>query len=947
MSEKYKFHLIINTHWDREWRWSLLETQKRLKVALDLLIETMENDERFKAFHTDAQSSMIDDYLEICPENRERVEKLIQDGRLLVGPWYTLPAEYLVNGEALTRNLLLGHRQAAEYGRVMKVAYNIFSWGQVSQLPQIYRQFGMDTIFFYRGIDATKLNNLEFWWEAPDGNRSLGVTFGSNHRINFWAFVYYPYVIGDGLGYDRSGEKGYVYNLCDGVSTDNRHHLVNQHCHKDEANALRGMRGLLDSLKDKASTNELVAFQGFDHENPDVIVPDLVDFVNENFEDAEVVISTLPEYVDCLKAKLKKTGKMDALDVVKGEMLDVEKIDSSFGRLFAGVFSARMPYKLANFKCENNLIHWAEPCATWASLYGEEYPAKMLSIAWKSLLQNQQHDGIGGCHVDKVTLTSMERFRNVDDVSEIVTQDSLERIITEIDLSIIGNDELGVVVFNPHNYEYSGVVDTQIDMPRDVSGLTKVTDYNEELDITITDGSGNIVPHQTHRQRTNTAFVTRRFGANTMEASFEFQVSFEAKDVPAFGFKKYKVALAEGVARPLENIASGPNAMENEHLKVLINTDGTLDITDKRTGEFYTGLHHFEDSGDMGGPLYYQEPDRNVTYNTKGRKVEISLVQSGALSAVYRVEHEWPLPEGLDLPLESQIPNGATWRKLGYIGRSKDRKVVRISTDIALRKGSKLVEFATTVDNRCKYHRLRAVFRPNIHCETIHADIPYDVVERRIARPDSSGWAEESLKCYPSHSFLDVCDDKNAKRGLAIIHGGISEYEALNDSQGTIALTLLRCFGVAGGNKDTFQAQELTHCPGKHTFRYALYPHGGNWDNAEVVGETYKFNMPPRIAEVSAHQGSIKEDAFSYMKVANEKLVVTAVKQAENGQDVVLRCFNPTKTEITSAVRPGFNIREAKRVTLEEIEEGDLLVRDNVVNITVKPGEISTVLLKR
>ena len=92
MTTQYDMHLVINTHWDREWRWSQHETQARLKEAVDLLLDTMEADPRFESFLTDSQAAFIDDYLEICPENRARVEALVRDGRLCVGPWYTLPA---------------------------------------------------------------------------------------------------------------------------------------------------------------------------------------------------------------------------------------------------------------------------------------------------------------------------------------------------------------------------------------------------------------------------------------------------------------------------------------------------------------------------------------------------------------------------------------------------------------------------------------------------------------------------------------------------------------------------------------------------------------------------------------------------------------------------------------------------------------------------------------
>ena len=56
-------NLIINTHWDREYRWSFSETQYRLVEAVDDLLDIMERDPGFAYFHTDSQVSMIDDYL--------------------------------------------------------------------------------------------------------------------------------------------------------------------------------------------------------------------------------------------------------------------------------------------------------------------------------------------------------------------------------------------------------------------------------------------------------------------------------------------------------------------------------------------------------------------------------------------------------------------------------------------------------------------------------------------------------------------------------------------------------------------------------------------------------------------------------------------------------------------------------------------------------------------
>ena len=48
---------------------------------MDTLIDTMEKDKEYKCFHLDGQTIMLEDYLQVRPENRARLQKLIEDGR--------------------------------------------------------------------------------------------------------------------------------------------------------------------------------------------------------------------------------------------------------------------------------------------------------------------------------------------------------------------------------------------------------------------------------------------------------------------------------------------------------------------------------------------------------------------------------------------------------------------------------------------------------------------------------------------------------------------------------------------------------------------------------------------------------------------------------------------------------------------------------------------------
>ena len=106
MEQKKTNYIIPHTHWDREWRYPIWKNRMLLIQFMDELLETLDKHEDYNCFLLDGQAAPIDDYLDVKPENKEKVEKYIKDGRIAVGPWYTLPDLYPLDGECLVRNLL-------------------------------------------------------------------------------------------------------------------------------------------------------------------------------------------------------------------------------------------------------------------------------------------------------------------------------------------------------------------------------------------------------------------------------------------------------------------------------------------------------------------------------------------------------------------------------------------------------------------------------------------------------------------------------------------------------------------------------------------------------------------------------------------------------------------------------------------------------------------------
>src|SRR5215469_18077040 len=146
----------------------------KLVDTVDLVLDTLDSNPEFSYFMLDGQTIVLEDYLEIRPENASRLKSLATQGRLLVGPWYLQPDEFLVGGESLIRNLQMGRRISAGYGGAMPVGYVPDTFGHVAQLPQLLRGFGIDNAVFWRGV-GPEIKQDSFRWCSPDGSEVLAI----------------------------------------------------------------------------------------------------------------------------------------------------------------------------------------------------------------------------------------------------------------------------------------------------------------------------------------------------------------------------------------------------------------------------------------------------------------------------------------------------------------------------------------------------------------------------------------------------------------------------------------------------------------------------------------------------------------------------------------------------------------------------------------------------
>ena len=929
MDKEYEMHVISHVHWDREWRYSFAETRLQLVDMMDRLFEILDSEVDFRHYHLDAHTVLLEDYLAIRPEMADKLKGYIRAGRILVGPWYSLPEEFVVSGESLVRNLLFGHQTAEKYGPVMKVGYTPTSCGQISQLPQIYNGFDINSVLFYRGINPNDAP-AEFLWQGADGTKLPAFHFYSHGRANFFALLLDLMLFGGhrelraeerknrflftGTQYQNLHETRDPMNAYHTNITDQFHMTGQQYPYLHQAmEPLTNYHGgkLGDALArakedavSKATTKYLLYMDGCDNGAAHLHTLQIIKDANEWADKDKYIHSSLPVYVE----KVRKAAR--GLKVLRGEMRRQAKDMSN--ALYSGILSARLYIKQRNARAENNLAGRAEPWATIAWLLGHEYPKGQLDRTWKYLLANQTHDGMQGICVDAVHRDMEYRYDQVDETAHGVLRRSLGRIVPQSGPSEKG--ELTLVVFNPLAHWRSEIVTADINFPADKrwSGFT------------LYDGDREI-PNQIVSRETRAVLVewlelnTRNFPVDS------FKVRFKAEDIPPLGYKMFRVVPGKKCEKAGPSMIKAPGVMENEYLAVKINPDGSLRIRDKETGRTYDKLNVFEDTGEVGDGLWHKAPKNDSRITSANGKATSEVTQTDCFSTTYRIT------------VKLRIPTQAARDKTS---RSKRAKMLTISSLVTLRKGSKRVDVVTTFDNQCKDHRLRVLFPSGIDAGTSHAAGQFDVLSRPHQSPYRKGWAEEQITVHPNYGFVDVND---RKAGLAILNEGLTEYEVIDGRKKTIALTLVRSIenicGVDSCESPGSQCLRTIQC------RYAIYPHSGDCHRGKVFQEFQHFSLPFE----SAQHGRVIEpgkSGASFFELGPDSLVLSALKRSETGNSVIIRFFNPTSKAVQAKLSC---FRRVKRVWETNLHERRLraikLRAERTVSLGVKSKKIVTVEL--
>ena len=890
--DKVKLVVIAHTHWDREWYYTFDKYRLRLVRCIDKALALFREKPGFHSFMLDGQVAPVDDYLEIRPEKREELIRRVKERRLIIGPWYIQPDEFLVNEESLVRNLMLGIREAQRYGGCMKIGYLPDTFGHTVQLPQILRGFGIDVFVFHRGLGpAFEELGTPFIWQAPDGSSVIAL------------FLYGGY--------------------CNLMKIP-----------PDPDKAVEHVKALYERWKNYLRISVMPGMVGCDHHLPRDYLPEVISELKSRSDlPVEIKMGTLEEVAEAAR---KESGN---LKTYSGELLS-----SHYHVVLYGTWSSRVYLKQLNFESEVLLTYFVEPLWTIAWILGAKHPREFIWRAWKYLILSQPHDSICGCSTDEVHKECEARLLKAKTLAEELLQctgrdfgilgcyvkycagfdqewHALTYINSKIDLSFEEDANFYVVAYNTLPWKRRSVIKLKI-RPYEVDeefvdALMRIAPEGYEItrkmvkekgliridfqDVMLKDSKGNVIPCQ-----------YRVLPDETVELSW-------IDELPAMGYKAYAV-LARSSMSMESDIRWGNDFIENEYFKVEFDLErgGALRIIDKRSGEVYEGLNVIEDNGDKGDGYDYSPPDVDEVIKSDACKASLEIVEKGPVLVTAKVSLSMKVPVSL-------TPD----RKR----RSESRVNLPVTFYVTLYSKVPRVDVRTVVFNVAKDHRLRVVFPTGVNTPKHWVKTHYCVLERPnktphyYIRPDGT---KAPVETYPMRLWVDVND---GRRGLCIAARGLHEYEVRDGEKGSeIAITLMRCVGWlskpdlltrpvgAGPEIATPDAQ----CFGERVFEYSIIPHTGSWHESRIHKLAQEYAVYPIAHEDLPHRGELPTEK-SFLEVEGDPLIVSTFKKSEEGEDVVVRLYNPSSKYVRATLKlykaPGevwlSNLNEEKVTKLE------------------------------
>ncbi|MBA3945417.1 MAG: alpha-mannosidase [Herpetosiphonaceae bacterium] len=395
------------------------------------------------------------------------------------------------------------------------------------------------------------------------------------------------------------------------------------------------------------------------------------------------------------------------------------------------------------------------------------------------------------------------------------------------------------------------------------AGMTPIVVFNPHAwpaTVPVEVDYGGLTPQMRLVDDTNRELSFQFIRPSVVVSGWRKRMSFVA-DLPALGYRVFRMR-KEPSQLEVAAVAASDYMIETDWFRLEIDptTGSIVSLHDKRWHvEVFAGPAAvpvvIEDRSDTWSHGVYHFQDVIGAFTA----TDVCLVEQGPVQATIRVQSRYGA---------SHITQYFTlYRDLPYI-------TVRVQVDW---------------HEQLKLLKLR--FPVNLHFVKATYEIPYGSIER-----PATGEEEPGL------NWLDVSGIERSTEipyGLSLLNDGKYSFDVRGNE---LSMTILRSPPYAHHvPRQLVPEEDYTFMDqGIQWFTYALLPHDRSWETAGTVQHALELNQPVVTLVESAHDGPLPQQA-SYIAVDRPNIVVSVLKQAEDDDSTILRCYETAKmaTEAT------------------------------------------------
>jgi len=588
-----------------------------------------------------------------------------------------------------------------------------------------------------------------------------------------------------------------------------------------------------------------------------------------------------------------------------------------------------------------------------ASVASYPYPSLSISEAYKNMLLYDEHTWgmahpIGPAQEAHWSEKSNFAYRAAA-LSQDIFSKSLNKIVDEIKLLDDGGH---VVVFNSLSWKRTDVVRIPLKVetpcgrpmhleypehgvsPIFVSGSAIGRNIvNLPLDIVersfrlLDMDTGEKIPYQIVKINSPEApvpYASYRYALGKVNPAHLFEIVFLAKDVPPMGYKTYRLVPVKDRLDFPPHLEVTEHSLENRFFKVTLDPEmGAIkSIYDKELGREII---------DEDAPHKLNQLIVRSAKTGKEEKLKLSIIRKGQTGPIYG----------------SLILSG------------KATGCPQVTEEIILYDEIKRIDISNRIlKDSTPFLEIYFAFPFKIKSPTFHFEGCNSIIEPLKDQFPGSNSDYYTMQHWASVSNKEIGITLSSIEAPAIEFGGLwpgyvsQAHHAVTPpgfghdflKPGDLKKGYMYSYVMANNFRTNFQPVQV----GERLFRYSITAHKGDWKKAKAYNSGWAFQNPLVPVCMNGKKQGTLSPSCSFCQIDKPNVLLLTLKQAENGNGLIVRLMETGGKDTTVAVRvPFISISEAYETNLVEENERLLLVQKHEVTVPIKAFGIATIRVQR